>query len=212
MSSRHERGWDIIYHRRRPESLPWELGEPRKVLVDLVESGTVMSSKALDLCCGAGTNPIYLAKKGFEVTGLDISDKAVEFAKKQASKEDAEMFLLVADFLNLPLISAEFNLVFDFGCFHHVDIEDRNTFIEGVYRVLKFKGTYLLACFSYKNGPAWNHFTKEQIVELFHNYFEIKWIKHVSSIEGDSVRRYFYEVLMKKSAQSGETLLSHEEP
>lgn len=199
MSLRHDKGWDRIYHRRCPGSLPWELGEPREVLVDLVESGVVTPNKVLDLCCGVGTNPVYLAKKGFEVIALDISDKAVEYAKEKASKEGVEILFLVADFLNLPLVSAEFNFVFDFGCFHHVEVEDRNTFIEAVNRVLKSKGTYLMNCFSHENGPGWNHFTKEQLAGMFQDYFEIEWIKHVSSIEGDNVRRYFYEVLMRKS-------------
>ncbi len=168
-------------------------------MVELVERGRVTPSKALDLCCGAGTNPVYMAKKGFDVTAFDISDKAVEYAKEQAQRADVDVKLLVADFLKLPFKSDGFDFAFDFGCFHHVDEKDRNPFIEGVYRVLKPQGTYLLVCFSHKNGPAWNHFTREQIAELFGNYFEIKWIRHVSSLEGDQITRYFYEVLMINS-------------
>jgi len=75
--------------------LPWELGKPRRVLVELVDSGRVEPSKALDLCCGAGTNPVYLAKKGFNVTALDISDKAVEYAKEKAHKAEVDINFLV---------------------------------------------------------------------------------------------------------------------
>ncbi len=199
MSSRHDTGWDRIYHRYQPESLPWELGKPRRVLVELVDSGRVAPGKALDLCCGAGTNPIYMAKKGFNVAALDISDKAVEYAKEQAFRVNVSINFLVATFLRLPFKSEEFDFAFDFGCFHHVEVMNRTTFIKGVYRVLKPKGTYFLVCFSHKNGPAWNHFTKEQILELFEDYFQIEWIKHVPSLEGDNVTRYFYEVLMEKS-------------
>jgi len=179
--------------------LPWELGKPRRVLMELVDSGLVTSGKALDLCCGAGTNPIYMARKGFGVTAVDISDKAVEYAKEQAFRASVSINFLIADFLRLPFRSEEFDFAFDFGCFHHVEMTNRTAFIKGVHRVLKPKGTYLLACFSYKNGPAWNHFTKGQILEFFENYFQIKWIKHVSSREADDVTRYFYEVLMEKS-------------
>jgi ubiquinone/menaquinone biosynthesis C-methylase UbiE len=199
MSSRHDTGWDRIYHRYQPESLPWELGKPRRVLVELVDSGRVAPGKALDLCCGAGTNPIYMAKKGFNVAALDISDKAVEYAKEQAFRVNVSINFLVATFLRLPFKSEEFDFAFDFGCFHHVEVKNRTTFIKGVYRVLKPKGTFFLVCFSHKNGPAWNHFTKEQILELFEDYFQIEWIKHVPSLEGDNVTRYFYEVLMEKS-------------
>lgn len=198
MHSRHDAEWDRIYHRYRPESLPWELSKPRTVLVELVDSGRIVPGKALDLCCGAGTNPIYMAKKGFDVATLDISDKAVEYAKEEALKARVNIHFLVENFLRLPFKSEEFDFAFDFGCFHHVEVKNRPLFIEDVYRILKPKGTCLLVCFSRKNGPAWNHFTKEQIQGLFENYFEIEWIKHVSSIEGDNVTRYFYEVLMEK--------------
>jgi len=199
MPSHHDTEWNRIYHHYRPEHLPWELGRPRSVLVKLVESGRVMPSKALDLCCGTGTNPVYLTEKGFNVTALDISDKAVEYAKEKAHKARVDINLLVGDFLNLPFKSEEFDFAFDFGCFHHVEIKNRITYIKGVYRVLKPKGTYFLVCFSYKNGPAWNHFRREQIVELFEDHFEIERIKHISSLESDKVTRYFYEVLMEKS-------------
>lgn len=198
MSSRHEKGWDRIYHRYHPECLPWELGKPRTVLVELVDSRRVMPCKALDLCCGAGTNPVYLAKQGFDVTALDISDEAVEYARGKAGQAEVDIDLIVGDFVNLPLRKREFGFVFDFGCFHHVEVDNRIGFIKGVHSVLEPEGTYLLVCFSYKNGPAWNHFRREDIVELFGDYFEIEWIKHVSSLEGDKITRYFYEVLMKK--------------
>jgi ubiquinone/menaquinone biosynthesis C-methylase UbiE len=202
MASRHHTGWDEIYHRYRPEQLPWELGKPRKGLVELVKSGLVASGKVLDLCCGAGTNTAYLAKKGFDVTALDISDEAVRYANKKAREEEVDINLLVGDNLRLPFKSEEFDFAFDFGCFHHVKPDNRTTFITGVHRVLKPKSAYFLVCFSDKNGPAWNHFRKQQIVNLFTGYFDIEWIKHVSSVEGDNVTRYFYEVLMKRSVSS----------
>jgi ubiquinone/menaquinone biosynthesis C-methylase UbiE len=198
MCSHHDRGWDEVYHNRNQKSLPWELGKPRDGLINIVEKGLVPPDNALDLCCGTGTNPIYLAKKGFEVTALDISDKAVEIAKKKSNNEGVEILFLVADFLHLPLLKEQFNFIFDFGCFHHVKINDRTNFIEGIYRVLKYDGILLLTCFSDKNGEAWNHFTRNQLKRIFQDFFKIKWIKHFSSIEGDNVKRFFYEVLMIK--------------
>ena len=47
--------WDQIYREYPLDSLGWELGEPRPVLVEFVEQGLVKKGKALDLCCGAGT-------------------------------------------------------------------------------------------------------------------------------------------------------------
>lgn len=198
MSSRHEKGWDEVYHHRNQKSLPWELGKPRDGLVKIVEKGIVVPDRALDLCCGVGTNPIFLAKKGFEVIALDISDKAVEIAKNKSSMEGVEILFLVADYLHLPLLGEKFNFIFDFGCFHHVNPKKRTNFIEGIYNVLKSNGVFLLTCFSNRNGEAWNHFTRDQLKHIFHDFFKIISIKHFSSIEGDNTTRFFYEVLMAK--------------
>jgi ubiquinone/menaquinone biosynthesis C-methylase UbiE len=166
--------------------------------MELVESGRIQPCRTLDLCCGAGTNPIYLAKRGFDVTAMDVSDGAVKLSKERAHKEKLEVNLLVGSFLALPFKDGRFEFVFDMGCFHHVETRNRATFIRGVNRVLKPEGTYFLTCFSYRNGLAWNHFTKEQIVELFGGSFSIEWVRHISSLEGDNVTRYFYQVLMEK--------------
>jgi len=56
------RDWDRIYREYPLSQLGWELGKPRKVLVDLVEAGTVKPGRVLDICCGAGTNTVYLAQ------------------------------------------------------------------------------------------------------------------------------------------------------
>lgn len=191
-------GWDEVYRRYPLNALPWELGRPRDVLVELIEKELITRGKALDLCCGAGTNTVYLATKGFKVTGIDISPMAVEYAKKKAKEANVKINLFVQNFLDLPFRNAEFDFALDMGCFHHVKVEDRATFIDGVNRILRRGGSYLLICFSDRNGPAWNHLTEEQIVQLFSNYFKIKSIKHISSIEGDGYTRFFYVSLMEK--------------
>jgi ubiquinone/menaquinone biosynthesis C-methylase UbiE len=190
--------WDRIYREYPLESLGWELGKPRSILVEFVEKGLIKKGKTLDLCCGAGTNTIYLAEKGFEVTAIEISQRAIEYAKEKAEHANVKINFMIQSFVALSFGDEEFDFVFDIGCFHHMEIVDRQKFIKGVHRVLKKGGNYLLTCFSYKNGPAWNHFTEKQIISLFSGYFEIKQVKHISSIEGDDVKRYFYTVWMKK--------------
>ena len=196
VSSNNE--WDRIYQKYPLEELGWELGEPRPILREYVEKGLLKKGKALDICCGAGTNTVYLAEKGFDVMGIDISPTAIGYAEKKAAHADVQVSFMVQDFLELPFEDEEFDFVFDMGCFHHVKPEDRATFINGVHRVLKKRGNYMLTCFSYKNGPAWNHFTRQQLIDLFSGLFEMGEFRHYLSMEGDGVARYFYTVLMKK--------------
>ncbi|NIN65924.1 MAG: methyltransferase domain-containing protein, partial [Anaerolineae bacterium] len=63
--------------------MPWELG-PREELVGLVESGRIAPCRAIDLGCGTGSNAIFLAQHGFEVTGVDFAASAIEKARRRA--------------------------------------------------------------------------------------------------------------------------------
>ena len=196
------REWDQFYRDNPLDELGWELGKPRPILVEYLQAGLLPKGRALDVCCGAGTNTIYLAQNGYEVTGIDISRTAIEIAKKKAAAADVSMNFLNESFIELPFSDGEFDFVWDMGCFHHVEIQDRRKFIAGINRVLKPGGVYMLTCFSYRNGKAWNHFTEPQIVSLFCRYFEFGEFRDYPSVEGDGVTRYFYTVLMKKKGFS----------
>ena len=197
MSSNYKR-WDLIYKKYPLNELGWELGRPRDILVEYMNKEMIRPGKALDICCGAGTNTIYLAQKGFEVNGIDISKTALKIAKEKAQKQNVNVSFSIQSFVNLAFKDELFDFIFDMGCFHHVVPKDRETFIKGTYRTLKNNGTLMLTAFSQKNGSAWNHFTKTQLTELFSDHFSITNIRHLSSIEGDGYTRHFYTLLMKK--------------
>jgi ubiquinone/menaquinone biosynthesis C-methylase UbiE len=191
------RDWDEVYRNYPAETLPWELGRPRETLIDLIEKGRIQPGTALDLCCGIGTNTTYMAQNGFDVTAIDISKHALRLAKQKARKAKTKIKFVLASFITLPFRNTVFDFVFDMGCFHHVEVEDRSTFIQGVKRVLKPESRYLLVCFSDRNGPAWNHFTKEQIARHFSGRFKLLDTEHFGSVEGDGYTRFFYSVLMQ---------------
>lgn len=192
------REWEQIYQEYPLEELGWELGKPRPILTEYLEAGLLPEGKALDICCGAGTNTIYLAQNGFEVTGIDISSTAIKIAKQKAATAGVTINFLAESFIELPFSDGMFDFVWDMGCFHHVETDERSTFIQDVNRVLKPSGAYMLTCFSYINGPGWNHFTEQQLTELFGDYFTFGEFRLYPSLEGDGVIRHFYTVLMHK--------------
>ena len=63
----------------------------------------------LDLGTGPGTQAIQLSKYNFEVTGTDISQSAIEKAKKLSH----EIYFLVDDILNSKLADKKFDSIFD---------------------------------------------------------------------------------------------------
>ena len=73
-----------IYGELPLDEIPWNLEEPPQVLVDLVASGRVAPCRTVDLGCGAGNYAVWLALKGFEVTGIDLSAAAIALAQALA--------------------------------------------------------------------------------------------------------------------------------
>jgi 2-polyprenyl-3-methyl-5-hydroxy-6-metoxy-1,4-benzoquinol methylase len=104
--------WDEIYRKNPLDTLGWELGRPRPVLVEYIEKGAIPKGKALDLCCGAGTNTIYLAEKGFDVVGVDVSPTAVEYAQAQAAQAHISVAFSVESFLDLSFESGDIRFCF----------------------------------------------------------------------------------------------------
>ncbi|MHC4177147.1 MAG: class I SAM-dependent methyltransferase, partial [Planctomycetota bacterium] len=67
---------ESIYGDLALDEIPWNLEAPPDVLVELVESRRVLPCSAVDLGCGAGNYAVWLATKGFHVTGVDLSPRA----------------------------------------------------------------------------------------------------------------------------------------
>lgn len=62
----------------------WFNLEPNKLLVETIEG--INPGTALDVATGEGRNAIYLAQKGWNVTGFDIDNKALKSIQKRAKK------------------------------------------------------------------------------------------------------------------------------
>jgi len=66
---------------------------PSRYLVDNMDliASLVPGTRALDIACGEGRNSIYLAKKGFQVTGLDISVTGLEKGRNWMEREGVQI-------------------------------------------------------------------------------------------------------------------------
>src|SRR4030067_3333803 len=78
--------WDEIYRTRRLDAVPWHSGQPDRRLVQLINQKRIPKGRVLDMCSGDGTNSIYLASKGFDVFGVDISGTAGRIARQRCEK------------------------------------------------------------------------------------------------------------------------------
>jgi 2-polyprenyl-3-methyl-5-hydroxy-6-metoxy-1,4-benzoquinol methylase len=83
------------WNRRHGEAGPLFGVDPNRFLVAEVDG--LAPGRALDLACGAGRNAVWLAERGWAVTGVDFSDVAIENARRMAAERGVEVEWLVAD-------------------------------------------------------------------------------------------------------------------
>ncbi|MCU0633087.1 MAG: class I SAM-dependent methyltransferase [Methanolinea sp.] len=139
---------DDIYLKIPPERIPWNIESPPDVLVELVESGTIAPCKAVDLGCGSGNYAVYLAGRGFQVTGVDLSPHAIEMARENAMEKGVQCTFLVADVLgDLSGTEGPFFFAYDWELLHHIFPQDRERYMENVERLLAPGSMYLSVCF-----------------------------------------------------------------
>jgi cyclopropane fatty-acyl-phospholipid synthase-like methyltransferase len=192
--------WEDIYKKYPLEEIPWHEDKPDKALKELIEKNKVKIGVALDICSGAGSNTIYLAKNGFYVTAIDISETATKIAQKRAeeAKVAKQCQFFSGDILKFKISEKTYDFIFDRGCYHHIPRENKPKFAQIISDTLKKGGKYYLICFSDKN-PSWEkNVSKQEIHENFSKYFKIGPIKNVPTTEKTGRKLQFYHILMIK--------------
>jgi SAM-dependent methyltransferase len=87
----HERpdGWRIMFNNIYSNSTPGFVTQPNALLVAMVEGRK--PGRALDVGMGQGRNAVFLALKGWDVTGFDISDVGLAIARKNAERAGVKL-------------------------------------------------------------------------------------------------------------------------
>ncbi len=127
------------------QSPPWDTGVSPPELLAHLEVHPV--GRALDLGCGTGTNAITLAKRGWQVTGVDFAPRAIRIARRKAKKERLVVDFRVADVTQLNSLSQTYDLILDMGCFHSLSAKGKIAYAQQLPRLLAPEGTYLMYAF-----------------------------------------------------------------
>jgi SAM-dependent methyltransferase len=83
--------------------------EPNRFVA--AELAGLRPGRALDLACGEGRNAVWLAERGWTVTGVDFSDVAIARARELAATRRVEADFRLGDVLREPIPAASFDLV-----------------------------------------------------------------------------------------------------
>lgn len=174
---------ELFYKRAKtPKDLPWHRDNPDGFLPEVVEA-RAQPGRALDLGCGSGVFSVWLAKKGYEVTGLDFIPRAIAMAKARSEAEGVQVNLVNANLLTWTA-PGHFDLIVDSGCLHSLIGGDLRRYKEQLLRWLVPGGDYVLGHFGKRHALDWRPVgptrrTREQLVRLFAPELEV--VKHQQS-------------------------------
>jgi len=140
-----------------------------KELKDLVE--TYKPKNSLELGCGLGRFSSYLAAHGLRATGVDFSSVAIEKARKRVVNAERKPTFIEGDVTNLEMITEQFDLSFDIGCFHCLNEQEQQKYVSEVYRLLKPGATHLI--WAMDSSPSGIKLSPNYFAKVFANNFQL---------------------------------------
>jgi SAM-dependent methyltransferase len=154
---------------------PWEETDPpfaRKIsqLFDREQKGRQPPyGLALDLGTGSGIWGIELAKRGWQVTGIDIVAKALRRARDRVQKAGVDMRLVRGDVTALQAIGvgSGFRLVLDTGTFHDLNSGQREVMGREVSAVAAPDATVLLLVWPKRRRPLIRGASRSEVEAAF---------------------------------------------
>lgn len=105
----NERAWEEKYSIRDLDDVP---APPVFLQSNAHLLGT--AGNALDIAMGSGQNAVFLAQRGFAVTGVDRSQAAVELARQYAADRKVTITAIAADMLDWQFPENQFDLIINF--------------------------------------------------------------------------------------------------
>lgn len=207
MNSKNKEIFEKIYE--KPGAV-WTRTEPPRELIELVENGKIKPCKTIDIGCGEGFYSIYLASKGFDVLGIDLSEKAIQYAKENAARRGVNVRFVAMDIADLNKLKEKFDFALEWGVMHHIMPPQREEYIKNVANLLNPNGKYLSVCFNeqspefggsgkkYRKSPLGTklyYSSKSELQKMFESYFCINEARIITMTGGkgqDHVGNYFF--------------------
>jgi SAM-dependent methyltransferase len=110
---------------------PWDDAPGPKLLDRVLDSESAGAGRrALDVGCGKGR----VAKKGWEVTAVDLEERAIGKARERAAEAGAHVHWIVGDVTKLGTLATPpgYSLIYDLGCIQGLADEAAALAAEGI--------------------------------------------------------------------------------
>ncbi|MET0341754.1 MAG: class I SAM-dependent methyltransferase [Polyangiales bacterium] len=138
---------------------------PNHLLIEAVQD--VAPGSALDLGVGQGRNALYLASRGWEVTGVDISDVGLGLARDEAAKQKVALTLVHADLDTWDLGVSRWDLV------TMIYMGSDEAMVRRVQASLKPGGLFVLSGFAPENAGGPDSAAGGKLAGYFAEGFEV---------------------------------------
>ncbi len=147
--------------------------------VRLWQENKLPAGRAIIPGCGQGHEVLFLAGKGFQVTGLDYAPGAVELLSRSLKEKQLQADVLREDFFQLDENhNAQYDLMLEQAFFCAIHPSRRSAYVETATRILK-KGGLLAGLFyetGEEGGPPFNT-TPSDILDHFSDDFHIETLE-----------------------------------
>ncbi|MGQ0810974.1 MAG: class I SAM-dependent methyltransferase [Nitrospiraceae bacterium] len=130
--------------------------------------------KALDVAMGEGRNGVFLATKGFQVTGIDISEKGLQKAKTLAAERGVTITTQIVDLEQVQLEKSAYDVVL---CTYYLQ---RSLFPQ-IKEALKSGGMVVVETYTMEHLKYRPDFRKEYLIqanELLELFKEFKILRY----------------------------------
>lgn len=196
--------FEEFYKNTPTEKVPWYVVRS-EYLKKLIDEGKIKPAKTLSLGCGLGGNEIFLAKKGFDVMGVDVSETAIEKAKEVAKKEGAKINFVAHDVSDLSFLGDEkFDFILEWALLHCIPKESHEKYVKEVTKHTNSGALLVQRSFSKRDPKSQDgisdshlhginyHFDRQDIENLYGGW-------KILECEGkDETEKYFDQYLMRK--------------
>ncbi len=130
---------------------PWDTGDVAAELRALVDGRDALAAgAALDLGCGTGTQALYLARRGWRVTGVDDLEQPLRRARDRSAADGVDVRWVKADVTRLGEagLAPGYQLLLDRGCFHGLGSDERAGYARAVTALAAPGAVFLLMSFA----------------------------------------------------------------
>lgn len=146
---------------------------------EVLNSNEIKGDKILELACGTGNVTGLLRKKGYDMTGIDISEDMLTIAQEKSYENNLKIKYLKQDMRTLNLNKSKYDAVVSFcdGINYIIEEEDLGAVFENVYKHLNDEGIFIFDIsteYKLKNTLGQNTFaeTSEDSAYIWENYYD----------------------------------------